>query len=147
MKKVYLILAMVAFASAAFAQMDVYDTVTVKTLSAPRLVDTAYTNAAVDVATAKGNCSVIFYLGAATTNAADYSCTATLKHSATAGGTYTAVTNGAGAEVSATTTNHVGVGTVTAIKVEAENLLRYVKLYVENENDTGEAGAVMLYKK
>ena len=131
----------------AFAAMDVYDTVTVKTLSVPRLVTTAYTNAVVDVATAKGNCNVIIYLGPATTNAADYSCTATLKHSTTTDGTYVTVTNGAGSAVSATTTNHAGVGTVTSIKLEAEKLSRFVKLYVENENDTGEAGAVLLYSK
>jgi len=147
MKNTCLIFAVMAFAVSAFAQMDVYDTVSVKTLSAPRLVDTAYTNAAVDVATVKGNCNVIFFLGAATTNAADYSCTATLKHSAASGGTYATVTNSAGSAVSATTTNSAGVGTITSVKVEAESLLRYVKLYVENENDTGEAGAVLITKK
>jgi hypothetical protein len=36
---------------------------------------------------------------------------------------------------------------VTSLKLEAEQLKRYVRLYIANENDTGTAGAVMLYSK
>ena len=142
-----MIAAMIALAVSAYAQMDVYDTVTVKTLSVPTLVTGTTSNSVVDVAAAKGNCNVLFFLGAATTNATDYTCTATLKHSATSGGAYITVTNGAGSAVVATTTNCAGVGAISSVKVEAEQLKRYVRLYVTTANDSGEVGAVLLYKK
>ncbi len=135
------------FASVAVAQMDVYDTVTVKTLSAPTLVTGTTSNSVVDVAGAKGICNLIIFQGAASTNGASYTNTATLRHCATSAGAYVTVTNGAGSAVSSVVTSTNGTGSVTSIKVEAENLRRYVRLYVTTANDAGEAGAVLLYKK
>jgi hypothetical protein len=148
MKKTTTIIAALSLcAVAALAALDTYDSVTLVTLGAPRVVDGSHTNAAVDVATAKGIANVLIFLGPAVTNGASYECTATLQHSTASGGTYTTVSNAAGTAISATTTNHAGVGTVTSLKLEAEQLKRYVRLYIANENDTGTAGAVMLYSK
>lgn len=134
----------------AMAALDVYDTVTVKTVSTLKLATGTQTNAAVDLAGAqKGICNFIIFISAATTNDATFAATGTLYHATAIGGTYYPVTNGAGSVVRGTCTGYAGTGTVTSVKVESEKLNRYLKLYttVAGAGDTCDIGAVLLYSK
>lgn len=134
-------------ASAAFAALDAYDTMTVKTISALKLASGIQTNAAVDVSGAKGVCNLLVEIGPAYTNAATFGASATLKHCASSGGTYVTVTNGAGSAVVVTGAGITGTGAVTSVKVESEKLLRYVKLFTTVTNDACDIGAVLIYPK
>lgn len=136
-------------AVSAFAALDVYDAVTVKTISSPKVAAGSQTNAYVDVAAAKGICNFIVAIGPGYTNAADFGAAATLRHCATTNGTYLPVTNGAGSQVTVAGNAGTGSGTgvVTSVKLEAEKLLRYVKLYTVVTNDSAGIGAVLLYSK
>lgn len=135
-------------AVAVFAAFDTYDSVTVKTISTLKSATGTQTNTVVDLAGAyKGVCNFIAYITSADTNAANFGASATLTHCATSGGTYAVVTNGAGSAVTATCFGYAGTGTVTSIKLESENLLRYVKLVTVSTNDTCDIGAVLLYSK
>lgn len=149
MKKIIVILTavLIAPAPAVFAALDAYDSVTVKSISTLKLATGAQTNAAVDVAGAKGICNFIVAIGPAYTNAANFGASATLRHCASSTGTYLPVTNGAAAEVTVTGAGVSGTGAVTSVKVEAEKLLRYVKLFTVSTNDTCDIGAVLLYSK
>ena len=145
--KRFLIAAVALCAVVALAGLDTYDTVTVKTISTPKVASGVQTNAAVDVAAAKGICNFIVTIGPAYTNAADFGASATLRHCASSTGTYLPVTNGAASEVTVTGAGIAGTGSVTSVKVEAEKLLRYVKLYTVSTNDQCSIGAVLLYSK
>ena len=148
MKKALIMSAVVGLgALCAFAALDVYDSVTVKSVSTLKVATGSQTNAVVDVAAAKGICNFIVAIGPAYTNAADFGAAATLRHCATTNGTFLPVTNGAGSQVTVTGAGIAGTGSVTSVKVEAEKLLRYLKLYTVATNDTCDIGAVLLYSK
>jgi hypothetical protein len=137
-------------AVAAFAALDVYDSVTVKTLRTPGPAAGTQTNAAVDVAAAKGICNFIATVGPGHGDVTNYSATVTLTHCATSSGTYAIVTNGAGSAVSVTASaaaTGVGTGIVSSVKVEAEVLERYLQTVTVVANDTNTIGAVLLYSK
>jgi hypothetical protein len=148
MKKAKIMAAIVALcAGVVFAALDTYDTVTVKSISTLKVASGVQTNAAVDVAAAKGVCNFIVAIGPAYTNAANFGASATLRHCASSTGTFLPVTNGAAAEVTVTGAGVAGTGAVTSVKVEAEKLLRYVKLFTVATNDQCDIGAVLLYSK
>jgi hypothetical protein len=150
MKKLFIVAAVIAgFAFTASAGLDVYDSVTVGTLGSPTLVavDTTVTNTAVDVANCKGIGNLIITVGAGATNAADYVCTVTLKHSTASAGTYTTVTNGTGTAMVFTTAASNGVGRVVSSKLEAEVLKRYLRLEGAAVGQDGSFGGVFLYSK
>lgn len=148
MKKIAMILVvLVALSGVAVAGLDTYDSITVKTLAAPVTVTGSQSNAVVDVAGAKGTCNLLLDIGPAVTNAANFTCTATLKTCATSAGTYYTVTNMTGNACALTSTNHSGTGSATSIKVEAAVLKRYVKLYYTAANDTCVVAGKLLYMK
>jgi hypothetical protein len=145
MKKLIVLVSLaVMFAVPAFAALDLYDSVTVKTISTNKIASQAtliQTNAAIDIANAKGICNFMVMISPASTNGADFGASATLKHSATIGGTYLTVTNGAGTAVSTVASG------LTSFKIEAENLKRFVKLYTVSTNGESSIGAMLLYSK
>ena len=150
MKKAIILVVVVIAALCAgvgYAGLDTYDTVTVKSISTLKVASGVQTNAAVDVVDAKGGCNLLVAIGPAYTNAADFGAAATLRHCATTNGTFLPVTNGAGSQVTVTGAGIAGTGSVTSVKVEAEKLLRYLKLYTVATNDTCDIGAVLLYSK
>jgi hypothetical protein len=142
-------LLLATFALTAHAALDVYDSVTVGTLGNPTLVPvgTTVTNTAVDVANCKGIGNLIIMVGAGATNAADYVCTVTLKHSTASNGTFTTVTNGTGTAMVFTTAASNGVGRVVSSKLEAEVLKRYLRLEGAAVGQDGSFGGVFLYSK
>ena len=149
MKKTMILAAMSAMlAGAALAALDAYDTMNTYQVSLPKTATGSQSNTVCDVVAAKGVCNVILILGPSSTNnnVGTFTNSATLRTSATSGGAYTIVTNGAGTAVSATATN-VTTGTNVAFKVEADKLLRYVKLYTTSNGDTSTIGAVMIAPK
>jgi len=150
MKKMFIVAAVIAgFAFTASAGLDVYDSVTVHTLGKPLVVAAAavQTNAAVDVATAKGIGNVIVFIGSAITNGAAYTNTVTLEHSASASTGYYTVTNGTGTALTWSTSEYLGTGVTHSVKLEAEMLKRYVRLKSSPVNDGGTFGGVLLFSK
>jgi hypothetical protein len=142
MNKLLVILFAVALcALPSLAALDTYDSVTVKNISTTKTATGIETNAAVDVANAKGICNMLISIGPGYTNAADFGAVATLRHSTASAGTYYPVTNAAGSVVSAS-----AVG-ITSVKVEADRLKRYVKLYTAVTNDACAIGGALLYSK
>ena len=148
MKKLIMFCAVLA-AGLAFAGLDVYDTVSVKTLGHPTYVtvDTAVTNTAVDVAGAKGICNLVVTVGAGTTNGVDYVNTVTLKHATASNGSFSVVTNGAGSAMVFSTNASNGVGVVYSRKLEAEVLKRYLRLEATTAGEGGNFSGVLLCPK
>lgn len=149
MKKMIAVLTvMLALVATARAALDVYDTVTTKTISTIKLASGTETNAAVDVYGAKGVCNFIVYMGPSVTNSTTsvYTNTATLYTSTASAGTYSIVTNGAGSAVTVSGSATNGTGTNISFKVEAAVLKRYLKLYTSATEPTM-IGATLLYSK
>ena len=135
-----LILVAVLAAAAALAALDVYDSVTVKTLRTPLAATGTTTNTAVDVYDAKGICQLIVTHGPRTAGAATFSNVVTLQTSTASGGTYSTVT----AITNATTG---GTGTVATAKIDAASLKRYVRVVMANGTNTAANSVLLLYSK
>jgi hypothetical protein len=142
MKKLLIALAIALCSGLSYAGLNAYDAVTVTTISSPLVADGVQTNAAVDMANAKGKGSLIITISAADTNAATFGASATLMTSATSAGTYTAVSG-----ASASTLLHAGTGIVSQVAVDASALSRYVKLFTVSTNDTCRISAVLVFPK
>lgn len=141
MKRTGLLIAgLIAATVTAYAALDAYTPITVKTIKLPMTGTGTQTNAATDVYDAKGICSLIVTHGPRTAGAASWTNTVTLTTCATTGGTYTVVT-------SAANTATTGTGTVSVTKVDAASLGRYVKLITANGTNTCANSAVLLYSK
>jgi len=140
MKKLMTAIGLALIAGSVFAALDVYDSVTVKSLGEPKMCTGIQTNIWVDVSGAKGICNLLVNIGPAYTNALDFGASATLKTSATTNGSYVAVTNVSGAGIT-------GTGAVTSIKLDASSLSRYVRLFTVSTNDAASIGAFLLYSK
>jgi hypothetical protein len=141
------ILAGCVLAGAAWAALDAYDTMTLTTVSTVKTCVGTQTNAAVDVSGAKGICNFLVIFAAENVNTASFAATGTLWHCASSGGTYAVVTNGAGSAVRATYSGINATGQVTSIKIESENLLRYVKFITSANTGTNDMGAVLISPK
>lgn len=144
-KLVFVFTAAALLAGSALAALDLYDTVTAKTISTLKSSFGTETNSVVDVAQAKGVCNLFVTMSAGVASNATFGASATLTTCATTNGTFVNVTNGAGSVVRATCYSVSGTGTVTSIKVEAQKLSRYVKLVTVSTNDVSHIGAVLLY--
>jgi hypothetical protein len=142
MKKFLIAMAALVCSGVANAGLNAYDAVTVTTVSLPKVATGAETNAAVDMANAKGKGSLIITISAADTNAVDFGASATLRTSATSAGTYVAVSG-----ATASTLAHAGTGVITQVAVDASALSRYVKLFTVSTNDTCRIGAVLVFPK
>ncbi len=143
MKKLLIFAALAALAVVpAFAGLDAYDAITITTVSAPKTATGVETNAAVDMAAAKGKGSLVIHISAADTNAADFGASAVLKTCATSAGSYTAVSG-----ASAVTSAHAGTGAITQVAVDASSLSRYVKLFTVSTNDTCRISATLVFPK
>jgi hypothetical protein len=132
--------ALVLAASAAFAGLDVYDSVTVKTLQRPLAKTGTTTNTAVDVSAAKGICNWLVILGPRTSGAATFTGRVDLTSCATSGGTYSTVASKGVAAVS-------GTGYVYSVKIDAQSLSRYVKCVFTLGTNAAVVGSELLYSK
>jgi len=139
MKKTLAILALVAAAGIAYAALDAYTQITVKTLQRPVATSGTTTNTAVDVYDCKGIANWLVTIGPRTAGASLFTSTVYLTTSATSGGTYTAVTNVA--------TIVTATGTVSSVKVDAASLKRYVKLVRAATTNSVVIGSQLLYPK
>jgi hypothetical protein len=142
MKKAGLILAaaLIVAAVTAFAALDVYDSVTVKTLQRPLAKTGTTTNTAVDVYDAKGIGNWLVTLGPRTAGATTFTGNVALVTCATSGGTYSEVTSKGVAAVG-------GTGYVYSVKIDAQDLKRYVKCIFTLGTNTAVAGSELLYSK
>jgi hypothetical protein len=124
----------------AFAALDVYDSVTVKTLQRPLATTGTTTNTAVDVYDCKGIANWMVTLGPRTAGATTFTGRVDLTTCATSGGTYTTAASKGVAAVG-------GTGYVYSVKIDAQSLSRYVKCVFTLGTNTAVVGSELLYSK
>lgn len=141
MKKILAFGLVICSAVSSFAALDAFDSMTVKTLTAPIGVNAAIrTNTAVDIAAAKGIGHLLIMQGPAYTNTVTCTNTVTIQKSANGSTGWTAVT-------SAVYVANMQTGTVSSIKLDINTLQRYLRAIVSSVEDTSGAGVVLIYPK
>ena len=102
----------------------------------------ASTNAAVDVSAYKGNGTIVVAWG--TADAASATGTVTVTTSATSGGVYTTVTNGAGVAGVLTSTG-ITTNEIDEFAIDLARFNKYIKLvYAPNATSTNSVGAILV---